>query len=133
MPAMAYAGRVSDTLAGTRSPHFAQDRTAQTYASIHLPRVFEPWARILLELVPPRPGDLILDVATGPGTVARQAAVLAGPSGRVTGLDISAAMRAVGRSWPAEPDAAPIEFVESSASAMPLPDAAFDVVYCQQG
>jgi ubiquinone/menaquinone biosynthesis C-methylase UbiE len=124
---------MSDAPAGTRSPHFTRDATAQTYRAIQLPHIFAPWARVLLETVAPRAGDAVLDVATGPGTVARQAAMLAGPSGRVTGLDISAAMLAVGRSWPAEANAAPIEYVESSASSMPLPDASFDTVYCQQG
>jgi SAM-dependent methyltransferase len=117
----------------THSPHFTQDATVKTYASIHLPRVFAPWAGILLEIVPPRAGDAVLDVATGPGTVARHAARLAGATGRVTGVDISAAMLAVGRGWPPEPGAAPIEYVESSAASVPLPDAAFDVAYCQQG
>jgi ubiquinone/menaquinone biosynthesis C-methylase UbiE len=84
-------------------------------------------------VVPPRPGDALLDVATGPGTVARQAAGLVGAHGHVTGLDISAAMLSAGRAWPAEPGAAPIEYVESSGGAMPLPDAAFDAAYCQQG
>jgi len=124
---------MSDAPAGTRSPHFTRDATAQTYRDIQMPRIFVPWARALLEIVPPRAGDAVLEVATGPGTVARQAALLAGPAGRVTGLDISAAMLSVGRSWPAEAGAAPIEYLESSASSMPLPDASFDVVYCQQG
>ena len=92
-----------------------------------------PWARVLLELAPTHAGEAVLDVATGPGTVARQAAAMAGPSGRVTGVDFSAAMLAVGRGWPAEAGSAPIEYLEASASAMPLPDASFDVAYCQQG
>jgi SAM-dependent methyltransferase len=124
---------MAETSAQTHSPHFAQDATVQTYTSIHLPRVFVPWARILLEVVPPRPGDVVLDVATGPGTVARHAAGLVGPSGRVTGVDISAAMLSAGRAWPPEPGAAPIEYVESSAASIPLADATFDVAYCQQG
>jgi ubiquinone/menaquinone biosynthesis C-methylase UbiE len=117
----------------TLSPHFARDATVQTYTSIHLPRVFAPWARVLLEVVRPRAGDAVLDVATGPGTVARHVARLVGPTGRVTGVDISAAMLAAGRSWPPDPGAAPIEYVESSAASLPLPDTAFDVAYCQQG
>jgi ubiquinone/menaquinone biosynthesis C-methylase UbiE len=124
---------MTDTSAATRSPHFTRDATVQTYTRIHLPRVFVPWARVLLEVVPPRPGDAVLDVATGPGTVARHAAELVGASGHVTGVDISAAMLSAGRAWPAEPGAAPIEYVESSADAIPLPGAAFDVAYCQQG
>jgi SAM-dependent methyltransferase len=124
---------VSDALAGTRSPHFALDATVQTYLGIHLPRVFAPWARVLLEAVAPRPGDTVLDVATRPGTVARQAALLVGPGGRVCGVDISPAMLSVGRAWPPESGAAPIDYVESPAACMPLPDEAFDVAYCQQG
>jgi len=124
---------MAETSAATRSPHFSQDATVHTYLRIHLPRVFVPWARVLLEVVPSRPGDAVLDVATGPGTVARQAAGLVGTRGRVVGVDISAAMLSAGRAWPAEPGAAPIEYVESSADVIPLPDAAFDVAYCQQG
>ena len=124
---------MTDTSTETRSPHFGQDATVQTYREIHLPRVFTPWARVLLEIAPPRIGDAVLDVATGPGTVARQAALLVGPTGRVTGVDISAAMLAVGREWPAESRSAPIEYVESSASVLPLPDSTFDAAYCQQG
>jgi len=119
--------------AQTRSPHFGEEATARTYSQIHLPRVFTPWARILIEVVPARPGETVLDVATGPGTVAREAARLAGPTGRVVGVDISAAMLGVARGWPAEAGAAPIEYVESSATAMPLADGTFDVAYCQQG
>jgi SAM-dependent methyltransferase len=48
-------------------------------------------------------------------------------------VDISAAMLSAGRAWPLEPGAAPIEYIESSAASIPLPDAAFDVAYCQQG
>jgi ubiquinone/menaquinone biosynthesis C-methylase UbiE len=124
---------MTDLSTETRSPLFAQESMVRTYRDVHLPRVFEPWARVLLEVVPPRPGDAVLDVATGPGTVARQAAVLVGAAGRVTGVDISAAMLTVGRSWPAEAGAAPVEYVESSASSLPLPDATFEAAYCQQG
>jgi SAM-dependent methyltransferase len=124
---------MTDTAAETRSPHFGRAATANTYRDIHLPRIFAPWARILLEIVPVQPGQAVLDVATGPGTVAREAALQAGPRGRVTGVDISQAMLEVGRAWALAPGAAPIEYLEAPASAMPVPDAAFDVAYCQQG
>src|SRR5689334_14401464 len=100
---------MTETSAHTRSPHFSRDATAATYRDIHLPRVFTPWARVLVEVVPAKPGESVLDVATGPGTVAREVAKLVGPSGKVVGADISAAMLAVGRDWPAEPGAASIE------------------------
>jgi ubiquinone/menaquinone biosynthesis C-methylase UbiE len=95
--------------------------------------VFAPWARVLLEIVPPRPGDVILDVATGPGTVARPAAALAGPSGRVTGVDLSGAMLDVARSFAPEAGSAPIEYLESPATSIPRPAETFDRAYCQQG
>ena len=74
---------MSDAPAGTRSPHFTQDATAQTYRDVQMPHIFVPWARVLLELAPTHAGEIVLDVATGPGTVARAAAAMAGPSGRV--------------------------------------------------
>jgi len=121
------------TEAQTRSPHFGREATAMTYRDIHLPRVFTPWAQVLLEILPPRPGDAVLDVATGPGTVARPAAAMAGPSGRVTGVDLSGAMLDVARSFPAEAGSAPIEYLESPATTIPLPAETFDRAYCQQG
>jgi ubiquinone/menaquinone biosynthesis C-methylase UbiE len=124
---------MTETSAHTRSPHFQRDSTASTYRAIHLPRVFTPWARVLLEVAPARPGESVLDVATGPGTVAREAASLVGPTGKVVGVDISAAMLAVGRDWPPSPGAAVIEYIEAPATSMPVPDAQFDVAYCQQG
>src|SRR5690348_8193360 len=123
----------TQTSAYTRSPHFGRDDTAATYRDIHLPRVFTPWARVLLELAPARPGERVLDVATGPGTVAREAAKLVGPAGEVVGVDISGAMLNVGRQWPPEPNAARIDYIEAPATSMPVADATFDVVYCQQG
>ncbi|MBV9899035.1 MAG: class I SAM-dependent methyltransferase [Chloroflexi bacterium] len=124
---------MTETSAFTRSPHFGRDATAATYRDIHLPRVFTPWARVLLEIVPPRAGERVLDVATGPGTVAREAAKLVGPDGSIKAVDISAAMLAVGRDWPPEPGAAPIDYIEAPATEMPLNNEAFDVAYCQQG
>lgn len=124
---------MADLSTQTRSPHYAKDAAVKTYTAIHLPRIFTPWARILLEVVPAHPGQAVLDVATGPGTVAREAAVAVGGQGRVTGVDISPAMLAVGRGWPTEPGAATIDYLESSASSLPFPDASFDVAYCQQG
>lgn len=124
---------MTQTPAHTRSPHFNREATASTYRDVHLPRVFTPWARVLLEITPARPGEAVLDLATGPGTVARQAALLVGTTGRVVGVDISPAMLAIGRAWPHEAGAASIEYVESSATQIPLEATQFEVAYCQQG
>jgi ubiquinone/menaquinone biosynthesis C-methylase UbiE len=76
--------------------------------------------------------ERVLDVACGTGVVARLAAQHVGTTGEVTGLDLNAGMLRVARSLPAPPGA-PVTWVEGSALAMPLADASFDVVLCQQG
>ena len=66
------------------------------------------------------PGDRILDIAAGTGT---SSAAIARAGARVTALDFSAGMVAVGRER--HPD---IEFVEGDATALPFDDASFDAV-----
>src|SRR6185369_1286568 len=96
-----------------------------------VPQLFEPWARLLLDQAGAGPGDELLDVACGPGTVARLAAALVGPGGRVTGCDVSPAMLAVARSKPGT--GAPLDYVECPADALAVPAAAYDVVTCPAG
>ncbi len=74
----------------------------------------------------------MLDVACGTGIVARQAAPLVGPDGRVAALDVNPAMLAVARAVPA-PSGAVIDWHDASAMALPFPDGVFDVVLCQHG
>jgi SAM-dependent methyltransferase len=98
-----------------------------------VPVMFAPWAEALLDDLRLAPGETLLDVATGPGTVARRAAVRIGPLGRVTACDLSPAMLAVAKAKAHLDGAAPIDYLECPADALAFPDAAFDVVACQQG
>jgi len=66
------------------------------------------------------PGDRILDIAAGTGT---SSSAIARAGARVTALDFSAGMVAVGRQR--HPD---IDFVEGDATALPFDDASFDAV-----
>jgi ubiquinone/menaquinone biosynthesis C-methylase UbiE len=75
----------------------------------------------------------MIDVATGPGTVARLAAPLLGPEGRVVATDIAKPMLDIARAKPVQKDAAAIEYVESGAAPLAAPSASFDVLVCQQG
>jgi SAM-dependent methyltransferase len=81
--------------------------------------------RRTVELLGVREGYRLLDIGCGAGNYAADVAPLIGPSGRVVGLDLSAAMievaqrRAVARGLP-------IEFRVGDALALPFPDAAFD-------
>lgn len=85
----------------------------------------------LLELGGVRAGHAVLDVGTGHGEPALTVARLVGPTGRVTGVDISPSMldlarrRARGMSN--------IEFVEADVESIDLPAASFDVVLSRWG
>src|SRR5512134_1236449 len=105
---------------------------AEPYERYLVPTLFTPWATDLVTLAALKPGERVLDVACGTGAVTRLAAQRVGPTGTVTGLDFTPGMLAVARALP-PPPGAPIAWHEGTASAMPLADAAFDVVLCQQG
>ena len=94
--------------------------------------IFAPFAEGLVALAAPPSGARVLDVACGTGVVTRAAAQRVGTTGRVVGLDLSAAMLAVARVVPSEPGAI-IEWHEGNALALPFPDQTFDLVTCQQG
>jgi ubiquinone/menaquinone biosynthesis C-methylase UbiE len=112
---------------------FSDEALPAAYDRLFTRSFFGPWARVLIELVRVDAGNAVLDVATGPGAVARMAAVRAGTLGRVVGIDLSAPMLEIARSKPVEPAAAPVEFIQRAADDLQLPDASFDVVLCQQG
>ncbi len=104
----------------------------ENYERYLVPSIFGPWATDLVSLGEPQAGERVLDVASGTGVVARLSAKNVGPAGKVVGLDINPGMVATARSLPSAPGVS-FEWIEGSAVAMPLPDAAFDLVLCQQG
>ncbi|MSQ23785.1 MAG: methyltransferase domain-containing protein [Chloroflexi bacterium] len=118
------------TVAGAR---FSREDVPANYERLLVPHVFDPWARVLLDLAKVSLGESVLDVATGPGTVARLAAERVGPAGHVTGVDISRPMLEVARAKLKGPQAASVEFIESPAVPLPVPDGTIDLVTCQQG
>jgi ubiquinone/menaquinone biosynthesis C-methylase UbiE len=103
---------------------------AEIYEQHMVPAIFTRWAPDLVEAAGVRSGGRVLDVACGTGAVTRILSERVGPHGKVVALDINPGMLAVGLI------AAPsrnIEWQEGSAVSMPLPDATFDNVVCQQG
>jgi len=96
------------------------------------PVIFEPWAWRLIDYVGVERGEIVLDVASGTGVVARTAAVRVGAEGRVIASDISPAMLAHVATGVA-PEGAAVQTLECSATELDLPDASVDVVLCQQG
>lgn len=112
---------------------FAEVSIPEAYERFVMRQLFEPWALELLQRATVPSGASVLDVASGPGTVARLAAARAGESGRVVACDISAAMLAVAAARPVERGSAPIDYRECSADALDAADESFQLALCQNG
>ncbi|HEV7204707.1 MAG TPA: methyltransferase domain-containing protein [Jatrophihabitans sp.] len=96
-----------------------------------LERQLAPVTPLLFEAAAVQPGEAVLDVGCGTGPTTRAAAALAGPGGRVTGLDISPEMLAAAGALPAE--GAPIDWVEADAVTWTPPPAGWDLVLSSFG
>src|SRR4249919_2770034 len=81
------------------------------YDAVLVPKMLAPWAELLLDELDLRVGEAVLDIACGPGTVARLAADRVGSTGRVTACDLSPMMIAIAKEKPVVNGAAPIEYV----------------------
>ena len=75
-----------------------------------------------------QPGEDVLDVGSGAGMDTLVAAQMVGPSGSVTGIDMTPEMVAKARGSVAEMGLGNVTIVEGSAEHLPFDDASFDVV-----
>lgn len=87
----------------------------------------------LLRHAQPRPGERVLDVATGPGQPALSVAPLVGPTGSVLGIDLAERMVEVARSRAKAAGLENVEFRVMDAEGLDVPDASFDLVVCRFG
>ncbi len=95
-----------------------------------------PLSEALFARAAARPGERVLDVGCGTGGTALALARAVGPSGRVTGIDISATMLAAARERARCERAAglaPLEFVEADAQTTPPPGGPFDLLFSRFG
>ncbi len=99
---------------------------AERYESGFVPALFGDWAPVLVDAAGVRPGQSVLDVASGTGVVAREAYDRMGGDGRVVGLDLNEGMVVVARRI--RPD---IEWRQGDAMELQFESATFDVVLCQ--
>jgi arsenite methyltransferase len=74
------------------------------------------------------PGERVLDLGSGAGTDSLIAAQMVGPTGRVTGIDMTPAMLSKARAAATQLGATNVEFVEGEAEQLPFADGSFDVV-----
>jgi len=73
-------------------------------------------------------GDRVLDIGSGSGTDVLIASTLAGPRGKVYGLDMTDAMLAKACANAKKMGTSHVEFVKGNAETIPLPDASIDSV-----
>jgi demethylmenaquinone methyltransferase/2-methoxy-6-polyprenyl-1,4-benzoquinol methylase len=103
------------------------DRIARVYDPMNLviSAFQEPrWRKRAVALTATRPGDRLLDVATGTGKVAADLHRRAQPGGSVLGVDISPGMiRVAKRRFADRPG---LEFVVGDALSLPTEDGSFD-------
>lgn len=98
----------------------------ENYERFFVSSIGRPLAVDLVDEAALQPAERVLDVACGTGIVARLAAERVGEDGEVAGVDINAGMLAVARQA-----GAGINWYETAAESMPLPDESFDVAFCQ--
>jgi enediyne biosynthesis protein CalE5 len=88
----------------------------------------------LIELAKIKPGDKVLDLATGIGEPAVTVAKVVGSQGQVLAVDISDQMLAIARERAASLGLqVVIEFKESDIESLNLPPLSFDAVLCRWG
>jgi ubiquinone/menaquinone biosynthesis C-methylase UbiE len=108
------------------------DRVAGTYSAGTRDRN-RPARAHLLARAHLAPGQAVLDLCTGPGWLALDAAAAVAPAGRVLGVDLSPRMVAQAEANAREAGATNIEFRVMDAERLDLPDASFDRLLCSLG
>lgn len=101
---------------------------ANAYEALFVPALFGPWAPKVMAAAEIQPGERVLDVASGTGVLAREAASRTAPGGSVTGLDANPGMLEVARLLAPE-----VEWRQGLAESLPFADGSFDAVVSQFG
>src|SRR5262249_40399297 len=102
------------------------DAVAAGYAE-NIARYFSAFAKEALRILAPRASDKILDVATGPGTLALRAAAHAA---HVTAVDFAPGMIEELRSRLAKDRIANVDAAVMNAESLDLPEGSFDAAFC---
>jgi SAM-dependent methyltransferase len=103
------------------------EQMAEIYQQ-EIDRRFAPVVQRLLDRAMLRPGEAVLDLGTGTGSVAILAATKIGLTGRITAIDISPAMLDKARARIRAKALANVVLAEGRAEAIPASDESFDAV-----
>ncbi len=98
-----------------------------------LDRQLEPLGRAAMDALAPQGGEHILDIGCGCGQTTLELARRVGPSGVVTGVDISRPMLDVARSRAAPAGCGAVEFLEADAQTHAFAPGAYDAVFSRFG
>lgn len=124
-------GPASVTRARSRGGSTMSD-AAEIYDSWFVPVLFAPVAEQMVAGTALPPQARVLDIACGTGILARTVAARLHGQGQITGLDLNPGMLQVAQRVTAAAGLE-IDWVQGDAQALPFPDSAFDLVFCQQG
>lgn len=102
------------------------NESADAYVS--LMRSLTPFRTDILAELGTRPGETVLDLGTGPGEPALTIAQGVGPTGHVTGVDLSEKMVSIARRAAADRSVGNLDFQTMDCAALTLPDTSFDAV-----
>jgi SAM-dependent methyltransferase len=87
----------------------------------------------MVELLDPRPGQLLLELAAGPGETGFRALPFLQPGGELLSTDVAPEMVEVARRRAAELGLTGVRFAEENAAGLSLADDAVDAVLCRFG
>jgi ubiquinone/menaquinone biosynthesis C-methylase UbiE len=79
-----------------------------------------------------RPGDRVIDLGSGTGTMSRELAVLVAPAGSVTGIEPNAPLRALADHRAEAAGVGNVSFVDGLAAALPFDDSSIDLMWCER-
>jgi SAM-dependent methyltransferase len=99
----------------------------------HLEQAVAPIHVWLIQELAPRPGDIVLELASGTGELGFKVAGIIGDEGRLISTDFSTEMVEVARRYSAERGIENVGFQVMDAEAIDLEDDSVDGVLCQSG
>ncbi len=113
----------SDYILGT---HDEELKRLRFQHDLWLPAARDAWQRAGL-----KPGMRVLDLGAGPGFAAMDLARIVGPSGRVLGLELSAAYGAAGQAMACSEQLLQVELRQHNLLSDPWPEEHFDLAWCR--